>query len=168
MVNTQEHSCGTTPWQANPRAPVQHCVPGVERLCMAECVIPCGSAVANWWWLSAWLLAVFTFLVCRIRTSTAVTKCARSIDARQGAPVGHLLLRAWCGRSGRSSGELIGAREGTGLVNFVDGLSIPTPKFPLILTCEIVFHPIFLPIVILLLISPPSKYIKEAILFPAS
>jgi hypothetical protein len=41
-----------------------------------------------------WLLAVFTFLVCRIRTSTAVTKCARSNDARQGVPIGHSLLRA--------------------------------------------------------------------------
>ena len=48
FVSTQEHSCGTTPWQANPRAPVQHCMPRAERLCMAECVILCGSVVANW------------------------------------------------------------------------------------------------------------------------
>jgi hypothetical protein len=67
-----------------------------------------GRSVSAWqsarspaevWWRTGdsfqyLLLAAITFLVCRIRTSTAVTKCARSIDARQGVPVDHLLHRA--------------------------------------------------------------------------
>ncbi len=109
----------------HPRSPVQ-------RHTLGQCCSAWRGRLTQERWrrtgggLRRWLLAVFTFFVCRTRTSTAVIhhssrggeepplQCARLNDARQGVPVGHLLLRAWCGRSGRSSGELIGAREGTG------------------------------------------------------
>jgi hypothetical protein len=40
VLSMQDHPCGTTPWQATPRSPVQRCMLGAELLCVAECAIP--------------------------------------------------------------------------------------------------------------------------------
>ncbi len=48
VLSMQDHPCGTTTWQANPRSPVQRCMPGAELLRMAECATPCGNVTASW------------------------------------------------------------------------------------------------------------------------
>jgi hypothetical protein len=48
VLSTQDHPCGTTPWQATPRSPVQRCMLGAELLCVAECATPWGNVAASW------------------------------------------------------------------------------------------------------------------------
>ncbi len=48
VLSTQDHPCGTTPWQANPRSPVQRRMLGSKLLCVAGRATPQGDVAANW------------------------------------------------------------------------------------------------------------------------
>jgi hypothetical protein len=75
VLSTQDHPCGTTPWQANSRSSVQRRMLGSKLLCVAGRATPQGLAgrcsdelvMAS----SGCCCASFTFFVCRIRTDTS-------------------------------------------------------------------------------------------------